>query len=156
MAELPTLEALQAFHQELEALRDGRASAVAVFESPHLVQAFEQELDRFWQRPPKSEQSRNSVKSGMYLQLAVRSSCLLTLNKKARSLLMVTSTPSTKTFNRLRLPCLMNSTSTNSNVSGYSSKRKPTSRGRVDLYYNAESSAITSKENMLSMYYDCS
>ena len=66
MAEVTTLEALQAFHQELLALRDGRASAVAVFESPFLVQAFEQELDRFWQRSPKSEQSRTSVKSGTY------------------------------------------------------------------------------------------
>lgn len=63
MADL-TLEALQALHQELVAVREGRADPAEVLSNEYLVQTFENELNRFWSRPPKNELSRSSLKSG--------------------------------------------------------------------------------------------
>ena len=64
MAELSTLEALQAFHQEILGLREGRPEGVEVIENEALVQIFERELAAIWKRSPKTETSRNLVKSG--------------------------------------------------------------------------------------------
>ena len=64
MADPSTLDALQAFHQEILSLHEGRVEGVEVFENEYLVQAFERELTRIWNRPPKSEASRNALQSG--------------------------------------------------------------------------------------------
>lgn len=64
MAEISTLEALQAFHQELIAVREGRAGAAETLENGFLVGAFEAELDRLWNKPPKKQESREQVQKG--------------------------------------------------------------------------------------------
>ncbi|KAL2205083.1 hypothetical protein CC79DRAFT_1293335 [Sarocladium strictum] len=64
MADSSTLDALQALHQEILSLHEGRIEGVEVLENEYLVQVFEQELARVWQHPPKSEASRNMVKTG--------------------------------------------------------------------------------------------
>lgn len=64
MAELSRLEALVFFHQELIAVRDGRASAAETLDNGPVVQIFETELDRLWSKPPKSQQSRDLVQKG--------------------------------------------------------------------------------------------
>ncbi len=62
MAELTTLDALQAFHRELIALNDGHGDGS--IDNEVLVENFQRELERVWERPKRSEESRNSVKSG--------------------------------------------------------------------------------------------
>lgn len=64
MAEISTLEALQAFHQELIAVREGRAGAAETLENGLLLGAFETELDRLWDKPPKKQDSRDAVQKG--------------------------------------------------------------------------------------------
>lgn len=64
MADSSTLDALQALHQEILSLHEGRIEGVEVLENEYLVQIFEQELARVWQHPPQSEASRNMVKTG--------------------------------------------------------------------------------------------
>lgn len=66
MADFTLLEALQAFHQELVAIREKRADPVEVLNNELLVNAFENELGRFWSRPTKNETSRKAVNSGMF------------------------------------------------------------------------------------------
>lgn len=64
MAETTTLDALQTFHRELVAIREGRAETSVFKDIEQLVAVFEREFERFWDRPPKSEASRNAVRSG--------------------------------------------------------------------------------------------
>ena len=64
MAEIKTLEALQAFHQELVAFREGRADGAVALENELLVHIFEQELSKLWARPRKEAASRSQVESG--------------------------------------------------------------------------------------------
>jgi nuclear pore complex protein Nup205 len=64
MADFTLLEALQAFHQELVAVREGRVDPAEVLNNELLVQAFENELERLWSRPPKNEESRKTILSG--------------------------------------------------------------------------------------------
>ncbi|KAM3480717.1 hypothetical protein MY5147_001006 [Beauveria neobassiana] len=62
MAELTTLEALQAFHQEIVALNEGHGDGS--LDNEFLVANFERELERVWERPKSSEESRKSITSG--------------------------------------------------------------------------------------------
>lgn len=62
MADLTSLDALQAFHQELLALRKGLGDGS--IDNEVLVQNFEQELERFWDRPKKNDKSRAALKTG--------------------------------------------------------------------------------------------
>lgn len=71
MAEFSTLEVLQAFHQELLAVREGRAPAAESLENGILVEAFESELERIWSKPPKSQQSRDAIKKGIVTTLSI-------------------------------------------------------------------------------------
>ncbi|KAI8190316.1 Nucleoporin NUP192 [Colletotrichum sp. SAR 10_86] len=64
MAEPTTLDALQAFHRDLAAVRDGRPEGADSLDNPVIQAIFERELERVWQRPPRDEKSRNQVKSG--------------------------------------------------------------------------------------------
>lgn len=64
MAELITLDALQAFHRELLALYEGAGDGLENLDNELLVEVFEKELEKFWERPQRSEQSRCAVKSG--------------------------------------------------------------------------------------------
>ncbi|TDZ18539.1 Nucleoporin NUP192 [Colletotrichum orbiculare MAFF 240422] len=64
MAETTTLDALQAFHRDLAAVRDGRPDGADSLENPIIQSIFERELERVWQRPPRDDKSRNQVKSG--------------------------------------------------------------------------------------------
>jgi nuclear pore complex protein Nup205 len=64
MADVTTLDALQAFHQELVAVLERRADAAETLGNDVLVEAFEKELGNLWSPPPKSEKSRSSLKSG--------------------------------------------------------------------------------------------
>ncbi|OAA53407.1 hypothetical protein ISF_08760 [Cordyceps fumosorosea ARSEF 2679] len=65
MADLTTLDALQAFHGELVALQSGRSDADASsVDNEALVENFERELGRVWERPCRSEESRKLIKSG--------------------------------------------------------------------------------------------
>ncbi len=63
MADFTTLDALQAFHREIIALNEGRGDGS--IDNEALVENFERELERVWERPKRSEESRKSVKSGM-------------------------------------------------------------------------------------------
>ncbi|OAA76413.1 hypothetical protein LEL_06097 [Akanthomyces lecanii RCEF 1005] len=62
MADFTTLDALQAFHREIIALNEGRGDGS--IDNEALVENFERELERVWERPKRSEESRKSVKSG--------------------------------------------------------------------------------------------
>lgn len=62
MADFTTLDALQAFHRELIALNDGQGDGS--IDNEVLVDNFERELERVWQRPKRSDESRKSIKSG--------------------------------------------------------------------------------------------
>lgn len=77
MAEITTLDALQAFHQELLSTREGRANGADFLSNDVLVQNFEKQLEKLWSRPPRSDQSRNQVKSGelssLWMQQRARS-----------------------------------------------------------------------------------
>ncbi|ODA82559.1 hypothetical protein RJ55_01066 [Drechmeria coniospora] len=64
MAEITTLDALQAFHRELIALHGGYGNGVEGLANEFLVPIFSRELEKLWERPAKNEQSRNMVKSG--------------------------------------------------------------------------------------------
>lgn len=64
MAEITTLDALQAFHQELLSIREGRVDGAEPLSNEFLVQVFEKELGKFWDKPSRKDQSRNVVKSG--------------------------------------------------------------------------------------------
>ncbi|CAM1502942.1 Fc.00g077180.m01.CDS01 [Cosmosporella sp. VM-42] len=64
MAEITTLDALQAFHQELLSVREGRADGAEALNNEFLVQVFEKELQKLWANPPRNDQSRKDVKSG--------------------------------------------------------------------------------------------
>ncbi|WYZ40122.1 hypothetical protein EsH8_IV_000463 [Colletotrichum jinshuiense] len=64
MAEPTTLDALQAFHRDLAAVRDGRPEGADSLDDPIIQSIFERELERIWQRPQRDEKSRQAVKSG--------------------------------------------------------------------------------------------
>lgn len=72
MAEISTLEALQAFHQELLAVREGRAGAAETLDNGFLVDAFETELGRIWAKPARKQESRNKVQQGASKVLETR------------------------------------------------------------------------------------
>lgn len=67
MAEITALDALQAFHQGLLSLREGRIDGAEVLNNEFLTRAFERELGRCWEKPPRNEKSRTAVKAGMDL-----------------------------------------------------------------------------------------
>lgn len=74
MAEFTTLDALQAFHREILALQEGYGDGN--IDNELLVQNFESELDRVWERPKKSEKSRNALKAGTScLPCALQTNC---------------------------------------------------------------------------------
>ncbi|KAH7243377.1 nucleoporin Nup186/Nup192/Nup205 [Fusarium redolens] len=64
MAEITALDALQAFHQGLLSLREGRVEGAEALGNEFLVQVFETELGRFWDKPARKGDNRNAVKSG--------------------------------------------------------------------------------------------
>lgn len=66
MAEITTLDALQAFHQELLSIRERRVDGTESLNNEFLVQIFEKELEKLWSKPARNDQSRNQVKSGRY------------------------------------------------------------------------------------------
>lgn len=70
MAEITALDALQAFHQGLLSLREGRIDGAEALNNEFLVQVFEKELGRLWSKPPRSDNSRNVVKTGIDARFA--------------------------------------------------------------------------------------
>ncbi|KAK5989151.1 Nuclear pore protein [Cladobotryum mycophilum] len=64
MAEISTLDALQAFHRELAALSNGGGRGSDALDNDLLFQIFEKELDRIWTHPQRNERNRNAVKTG--------------------------------------------------------------------------------------------
>ncbi|KAI8662621.1 hypothetical protein NCS56_01066200 [Fusarium sp. Ph1] len=64
MAEITALDALQAFHQGLLSLREGRVEGAEALNNEFLVQVFETELGKLWDKPARNEKNRNAVKSG--------------------------------------------------------------------------------------------
>lgn len=67
MAEITALDALQAFHQGLLSLREGRVEGAEALSNEFLVQVFETELGKLWDKPARNEKNRNAVKSGKEL-----------------------------------------------------------------------------------------
>lgn len=64
MAEITALDALQAFHQGLLSLREGRVEGAEALGNEFLVQVFETELGKLWDKPARKGDNRNAVKSG--------------------------------------------------------------------------------------------
>ncbi|KAI5459913.1 nucleoporin Nup186/Nup192/Nup205 [Mariannaea sp. PMI_226] len=64
MTEITVLDALQAFHQGLLSLREGRIDGAEVLNNEFLTEAFEKELEKLWTKPPRNESTRNTVKTG--------------------------------------------------------------------------------------------
>jgi nuclear pore complex protein Nup205 len=74
MAEITTLDALQALHRELLTLSSGGGGSSSDNLSNELLfEIFEKELERLWERPKKNEKSRSAVKSGMMHHLRTTS-----------------------------------------------------------------------------------
>ena len=65
MAEITTLDALQALHRELLTLSSGAGSSSDNLSNDLLFEIFEKELAALWERPKKSDKSRAAVKTGM-------------------------------------------------------------------------------------------
>lgn len=63
MAEITALDALQAFHQELRAIREGRNDGESGL-SDYVADVFNTELRKFWENPLRSDKSREMVKTG--------------------------------------------------------------------------------------------
>jgi nuclear pore complex protein Nup205 len=72
MAEITALDALQAFHQGLLSLREGRVEGAEVLGNEFLVQIFETGLGKFWDKPARKGDNRNAVKSGKEMICAKR------------------------------------------------------------------------------------
>lgn len=81
MAEITALDALQAFHQGLLSLREGRVEGAEALNNEFLVHVFQSELAKFWEKPGKNEKSREAVKSGTENGLPTRMTSILTLGK---------------------------------------------------------------------------
>jgi nuclear pore complex protein Nup205 len=64
MADVTTLEALQFFHRDLLAIREGRPESAESFDNGAIQDLFKRELARLWQRPARDDKSRQTVKSG--------------------------------------------------------------------------------------------
>ncbi|CRK41339.1 hypothetical protein BN1723_005083 [Verticillium longisporum] len=64
MAEITTLVALQSFHRDLVAIREGRPENTESWDNSLVQELFKRELSRLWQRPARDEKSRSQVKSG--------------------------------------------------------------------------------------------
>ncbi|OLN81622.1 Nucleoporin NUP192 [Colletotrichum chlorophyti] len=64
MAVPTTLDALQSFHRDLAAVRDGRPDGADSLDNPVIQAIFERELERVWERPKRDDKSRQAVKSG--------------------------------------------------------------------------------------------
>ncbi|KAH7349850.1 nucleoporin Nup186/Nup192/Nup205 [Plectosphaerella cucumerina] len=65
MADVTTLEALQFFHRDLLAIREGRPESAESFDNGAIQDLFKRELARLWQRPARDDKSRQTVKSGV-------------------------------------------------------------------------------------------
>ncbi|KAF5234420.1 hypothetical protein FANTH_12142 [Fusarium anthophilum] len=64
MADITALDALQAFHQGLLSLREGRVEGAEALGNEFLVQVFETELGKLWDKPARRGENRNAVTSG--------------------------------------------------------------------------------------------
>lgn len=64
MAEITVLDALQAFHRELIALNAGFGDTIESLDNDIIRQIFEKELNKLLDCPSRSDQSRNTIKSG--------------------------------------------------------------------------------------------
>ena len=64
MAEVTKLAALQALHREVYSLQEGKGGSPEFLDNEFLMQIFERELGKLWERPPRSEQCRKQIESG--------------------------------------------------------------------------------------------
>jgi nuclear pore complex protein Nup205 len=66
MAEATTLDALQALHRDLAAVRSKRADGLEALDNPSILDIYEKELGKIWEPSQKSDKSRNDIKTGSY------------------------------------------------------------------------------------------
>lgn len=64
MDDVSTLDALQFFHRDLVAIREGRPESAESFHNDLIQDLFKRELARLYHRPSRTEQSRTALKSG--------------------------------------------------------------------------------------------
>ncbi|PHH78159.1 hypothetical protein CDD82_3177 [Ophiocordyceps australis] len=64
MADITSLDALQAFHRDLLALEDGVSEDTDCLGNDLFIDIFESELEKLWHCPRKNEKGRNAIKSG--------------------------------------------------------------------------------------------
>ena len=116
MTDISTLEALESLHGDLLAVQEGRPSGLDFADGSPVLEIFEREFDKFWDRPPRSDASRSAVKSGTRVYILTKHFVPCGANERgvlqARSLSATSNILSTMSFNSLPLFCRTKPTST--------------------------------------------
>ena len=142
MTDISTLEALESLHGDLLAIQEGRPSGLDFADGGPILEIFEREFDKFWDRAPKSDASRNAVKSGTRIWVPAKHCLSRGANRRvilqARSPSTMSNIPSTTSFNNMPSFCPTKPTSTRLSPLGVSWRPRKTNRCSAGRFSSAD------------------